>query len=253
MAMFPTRHSCDLCGMRRALNLATGVRGHVWPNPPVGCVIVKDGVVIAEAATHPGGRPHAERKALEQAGTEAKTATLYVTLEPCCHWGGTPPCADAIIEAGVSRVVCAIQDPDPRVNGGGFARLREAGVNVASGLCADAAKRLMSGFFHRVQTGAPEIVVMGHAPQDVPVGVDALILTLHDGLRLLTRAGEGSSSIDIGGVPRHRLLARLAEMGLTSVAVSRDDPVARCLSASRAQATLRSILTANKATLRANS
>ena len=117
--MSPTPPNSDLSFMQRALDLAKRVRGHVWPNPPVGCVIVREGAIVAEAATHPGGRPHAERKALEMAGDGARGATLYVTLEPCCHWGKTPPCADAIIAAGISRVVCATQDPDPRVNGGG--------------------------------------------------------------------------------------------------------------------------------------
>ena len=128
MAMCPTPHNSDLFFMQRALDLARDMRGYVWPNPPVGCVIVKDAEVIAKAATHPGGRPHAERKAIAMAGCAALGATLYVTLEPCCHWGKTPPCTDAIIEAGVARVVCAVQDPDPRVNGGGFQKLRDAGI-----------------------------------------------------------------------------------------------------------------------------
>lgn len=215
--------------MQCALTLADRMRGHVWPNPPVGCVIVKDGVSIAEAATHPGGRPHAERKAIEQARADAKGATLYVTLEPCSHWGKTPPCADAIIEAGVSRVVCAIQDPDPRVNGGGFARLRHAGVDVAVGLCADEAERLMSGFFHRVHTGEPELSVMDQVLTAVPVGLDALILSTHEGVCLFTRCEETCTSIDITRIPDHRLLADLGDMGLTSIAVSRHDPVAHRL------------------------
>lgn len=234
-AMCPTQRNSDLRWMRRALGLAEGVRGHVWPNPPVGCVIVKNGAVLAEAATHPGGRPHAERKALEQAGTEACDATFYVTLEPCCHWGKTPPCADAIVEAGVARVVCAIQDPDPRVNGGGFARLRNSGVEVAVGLCRDEAERLMSGFFHRIRTGEPEIVVMNQALVDVPVGIDALILSAIDGARLLTRADESHCNMDIGGVPENYLLVHLAKLGLTSVAVSHHDPMARQLSALQTQ------------------
>ena len=89
--------------MERALVLAREVRGHVWPNPPVGCVIVKHGAVVSEAATHPGGRPHAERKAIEQAGQMADGATLFVTLEPCCHWGRTPPGTDARHGAGMAR------------------------------------------------------------------------------------------------------------------------------------------------------
>jgi pyrimidine deaminase RibD-like protein len=168
MAMHRTQRSSDLLWMQRALRLAEGVRGHVWPNPPVGCVIVTNGDVIAEAATHPAGRLHAERKALDFAGAEANGATLYVTLEPCCHWGKTPPCADAIIEAGVSRVVCAIQDPDPRVNGGGFAKLRRAGVEVSVGLGAETATKHMSGFFHRIRTGLPELVAISQGAVGVP-------------------------------------------------------------------------------------
>ena len=134
--MRPTPHSFeDHRWMQHALTLAMRMRGHVWPNPPVGCVIVKNGLIIAEGATRPGGRPHAERVALDRAGADARGATLYVTLEPCCHWGKTPPCADAIVEAGIAPVVCAIQDPDPRVNGGGFRVLRAAGVDLTIGPC----------------------------------------------------------------------------------------------------------------------
>ncbi|MEM8596787.1 MAG: bifunctional diaminohydroxyphosphoribosylaminopyrimidine deaminase/5-amino-6-(5-phosphoribosylamino)uracil reductase RibD [Pseudomonadota bacterium] len=215
--------------MERTLSLAETMRGHVWPNPPVGCVIVKEGLVLAKAATHPGGRPHAERKALDRAGASASGATLYVTLEPCCHWGKTPPCADAIIEAGVSRVVCAIRDPDPRVNGGGVSRLRQAGVDVTVGLCAEKAAHLMSGFFHRIRHGEPELVVIDHASADVPTGVDALIVSSQRGPRLFARPGE----IDIAGVEQHCLLSRMGEFGLTSVAVSGSDPLlaALCCSA----------------------
>ncbi|MBY8978265.1 bifunctional diaminohydroxyphosphoribosylaminopyrimidine deaminase/5-amino-6-(5-phosphoribosylamino)uracil reductase RibD [Rhodobacteraceae bacterium NNCM2] len=207
--------------MRRALCLAQEMRGFVWPNPPVGCVIVKDGVVVAEAATQPGGRPHAERKALDMAGNRANGATLYVTLEPCCHWGRTPPCTDAIINAGISLVVCAISDPDPRVNGGGFARLRDAGIDLHIGACADEAEELMSGFFHRIRHGIPEVVVVDGTPTAPPTGVDALIVSSPDGLRLLARRGE----LDLSGVEPRRLLARMGEIGLTTVAVSDHDPL----------------------------
>lgn len=226
--MRPTQRSSDLDWMRRALRLADTMRGHVWPNPPVGCVIVKDGLVIAEAATQAGGRPHAERKALERAGADARGATLYVTLEPCCHWGKTSPCADAIVDAGVSRVVCAIRDPDPRVNGGGFERLKKAGVSVMVGLCADEAERLMSGFFHRVRHGEPELIVLDHPPADVPAGIDALIVSSQHGLRLLARPGE----LDVSGIERHHLRSRMGELGLTSVAISGRDPLLTALSSS---------------------
>lgn len=223
--MPPIRHSCDLRWMQRALTLAAGMRGHVWPNPPVGCVIARSDVLIAEAATDPGGRPHAERKALELAGSAAAGTTLYVTLEPCCHWGRTPPCADAIIAARVSRVVCAIQDPDPRVNGGGFARLRAAGVDVEIGLGAEAARTLMSGFFHHVETGTPEVVVLERAPVAIPAGIDAIIRSDRDCAYLVTRNETKGERIRLAEPPGHGLPARLGEMGLTSVAVAADDPI----------------------------
>lgn len=227
--MPPIRPSCDLRWMQRALTLAAGMRGHVWPNPPVGCVIARDDDLIAEAATDPGGRPHAERKALELAGSAAAGSTLYVTLEPCCHWGKTPPCADAIIAARVSRVVCAIQDPDPRVNGGGFARLRAAGVDVEVGLGAEEARTLMSGFFHRVETGMPEVVVLERAPVAIPAGIDAVIRSDRDRATLITRNETKAESFRLAEPPGHGLPTRLGEMGLTTVAVAADDPIAHQL------------------------
>lgn len=205
--------------MRRALGLADAIRGHVWPNPPVGCVVIRGDAVVAEAATHPGGRPHAERKALELAGATAAGATLYVTLEPCSHWGKTPPCADAIIKAGVARVVCAIQDPDPRVDGRGFAKLRDAGVEVDVGLCAGNAEQVMSGFFHRLRTGAPELTVLDQATSDIPDGVDAVIRAGELHTRLITRRQPDGGLVDpvLSGAD---LLAYLGGLGLTSVAVS---------------------------------
>lgn len=221
MAMSPTPPNSDLSFMQRALDLARGARGHVWPNPPVGCAIVREGMIIAEAATHPGGRPHAERKALEMVGDSARGATLYVTLEPCCHWGKTPPCADAIIAAGISRVVCAIQDPDPRVNGGGFKKLRDAGIDVAVGLCGAEARDVMSGFFHRVRTGAPELFVCYVYLSMIPNGVDAVLRTSPLGLMLETRTrviGCTHKSTD-------KVVLWMGALGLTTVAVPRDDPI----------------------------
>ncbi len=140
-----------------ALALALGRRGlgRVWPNPAVGCVIVRDGRIVGRGVTAPGGRPHAEVQALAQAGPAAQGATAYVTLEPCAHHGQTPPCADALAAAGVARVVVALGDPDPRVNGAGIARLRAAGVAVTTGICADQARRDHAGFLLRVQAGRP--------------------------------------------------------------------------------------------------
>ncbi|MEM1386234.1 MAG: bifunctional diaminohydroxyphosphoribosylaminopyrimidine deaminase/5-amino-6-(5-phosphoribosylamino)uracil reductase RibD [Pseudomonadota bacterium] len=218
--MSQTPPSSDLTWMERALVLAREARGHVWPNPPVGCVIVKDSDVLAEAATHPGGRPHAERKAIDQAGEAASGATLYVTLEPCCHWGKTPPCTEAIIAAGIARVICAVQDPDPRVNGGGFAKLRDAGVEVAVGLCREDAQEVMSGFFHRIHTGAPKIVQTPVGLSAVPHGVDALLQTTQRGLTLRTRTGVQ----DCPYRATDAVMRWMGDLGLTTVAVTKDDP-----------------------------
>lgn len=211
--------------MQHALTLAMRMRGHVWPNPPVGCVIVKDGHVIAEGATRQGGRPHAERVALARAGAGAKGATLYVTLEPCSHWGKTPPCADAIIEAGIARVVCAIQDPDPRVNGGGFRALQDAGVDFTIGPCAGAAANVMSGFFWRLRRGEPEVTVVREVLEAAPYGIDALMITSRGRLRVLTHRGDVTKEIQTRQTPSHCLLARMGAFGLTSVAVHHDDPI----------------------------
>lgn len=223
--MLQIPHSSDHFWMQRALSLANTMRGHVWPNPPVGCVIVKKGAVVAEAATGTGGRPHAERKALVEAAGAAKGATLYVTLEPCCHWDKTPPCADAVIDAGIRRVVVAIQDPDPRVNGGGFVKLREAGLDVVVGVGAVEARRLMSGFFHRVQKGEPELVVLEKSETSIPPGVDALIRSTPSGTKLVTRL----EPIDVSDVPHSQFLQHLGALGLTSVAVSAGDPICSVL------------------------
>ena len=116
--------------MALALMLGRRGLGRTWPNPSVGAVVVKDGVIVGRGWTQPGGRPHAETEALKRAGKDAKGATLYVTLEPCSHHGKTPPCVDAIIRAGVSRVVSALEDPNPEVAGQGHARLRESRKNL---------------------------------------------------------------------------------------------------------------------------
>src|SRR5260370_26056704 len=141
--------------MRAALALARRGLGNVWPNPAVGCVIARDGRVVGRGWTQPGGRPHAEAEALARAGDAAKGATAYVTLEPCCHWGRTPPCADALITAGLRRVVVALEDPDPRVAGGGLARLRAAGLVVETGPGAAEAAEINAGFFQLVRLGRP--------------------------------------------------------------------------------------------------
>jgi diaminohydroxyphosphoribosylaminopyrimidine deaminase / 5-amino-6-(5-phosphoribosylamino)uracil reductase len=149
----------DVAAMRAALALARRGLGTVWPNPSVGCVIVKDGIVVGRGATRPGGRPHGETEALGRAGAAARGATAYVTLEPCCHWGRTPPCADALIAVGLRRVVAAIEDPDPRVAGAGIARLRAAGLAVEIGLCAEEAAEVNAGFLTRIRLGRPLVTL----------------------------------------------------------------------------------------------
>lgn len=145
--------------MGAALALARRGLGSCWPNPAVGCVIVREGRVVGRAVTAPGGRPHAEPLALAMAGTAARGATAYVTLEPCCHHGRTPPCTDALIAAGVARVVVAVRDADARVDGQGLARLRDAGVAVEEGLLAAEAAEVNAGFFSRVRRGRPLVTL----------------------------------------------------------------------------------------------
>ena len=145
----------DSAHMAHALRLGRRGLGNAWPNPAVGCVLVRNGVVVGRGWTQPGGRPHAEAMALAQAGDAARGATAYVTLEPCAHHGRTPPCADALVAAGVARVVSALTDPDPRTAGQGHARLRAAGITVTEGVGADAARHDQAGFLMRVTRGRP--------------------------------------------------------------------------------------------------
>jgi diaminohydroxyphosphoribosylaminopyrimidine deaminase / 5-amino-6-(5-phosphoribosylamino)uracil reductase len=144
-----------------ALALALGRRGQgrTWPNPAVGAVIVKDGVIVGRGWTQPGGRPHAEVEALKRAGEAARGTTLYVTLEPCSHHGKSPPCADAVIAAGIARVVSAIEDPNPEVAGQGHARLRAAGIIVEVGLGAAEAARDHAGHFRRIRDKRPHVIL----------------------------------------------------------------------------------------------
>jgi diaminohydroxyphosphoribosylaminopyrimidine deaminase/5-amino-6-(5-phosphoribosylamino)uracil reductase len=149
----------DLLHMRAALALARRGLGNAWPNPAVGCVLVKEGRVIGRGWTQPGGRPHAETEALRRAGDAARGATAYVTLEPCSHHGRTPPCCEALAGAGIARVVMAMRDPDPRVNGRGLAMLRGAGIAVEEGLLEAEARALNAGFFRRIQAGMPVVTL----------------------------------------------------------------------------------------------
>jgi diaminohydroxyphosphoribosylaminopyrimidine deaminase/5-amino-6-(5-phosphoribosylamino)uracil reductase len=141
--------------MRAALALARRSLGRTWPNPAVGCVIVRDGRVIARGRTQEGGRPHAEADAIAHATEPLVGATVYVSLEPCSHHGRTPPCADALVASGVARVVSAMEDPDPRVAGSGHLRLRAAGVAVEVGEGAEAAREINAGFLLRIEQSRP--------------------------------------------------------------------------------------------------
>lgn len=145
--------------MALALTLGRRGLGNAWPNPAVGAVVVKDGIVLGRGWTQPGGRPHAEVEALRRAGSAAQGATLYATLEPCSHHGQTPPCVDAILKAGITRVVSALEDPNPQIAGQGHARLRAAGVTVEVGLGAAEALRAHAGHFRRVRDGRPHVTL----------------------------------------------------------------------------------------------
>ncbi len=151
--------AADLRYMQLALTLGRRGLGRTGTNPAVGAVLVKDSVIVGRGWTQDGGRPHAEVEALRRAGEAARGATLYVTLEPCAHHGRSPPCADAVIAAGVTRVVSAIEDPNPLVGGQGHARLRDAGIAVEVGLCADEAARDHAGHLLRVREQRPHVVL----------------------------------------------------------------------------------------------
>ena len=149
----------DARHMARALELARKGVYSTHPNPRVGCVIVRDGETVGEGWHVQAGGPHAEVHALRQAGDRARGATAYVTLEPCSHHGRTPPCAEALVEAGVARVVVAMQDPNPQVAGQGLERLRQAGIAVTCPLLATEARALNLGFLKRMEHGQPYIRV----------------------------------------------------------------------------------------------
>ena len=148
----------DLAFMGRAIDLALLEMGKTWPNPSVGCVIVKDGQIVAEAATAAGGRPHAEEQAVPAAGEAAVGATAYVTMEPCgARSSGRKSCSHFLAEAGVKRVVVACVDPSPFASGRGVERLRQAGLQVETGLLSERAAVLYEGYLHRLETGRPMV------------------------------------------------------------------------------------------------
>lgn len=169
----PGDAAADAAHMRSALALARRGLGSTWPNPSVGCVVVRDRRVLGRAVTAPGGRPHAAPRALEMAGPQARGATVYVTLEPCNHYGQTPPCTEALIEAGIARVVVAMRDPDPRVNGEGLGRLRAAGIAVTEGVLEAEAREVVAGFASRVLRHRPFVTLKLAATLDGRIATGA--------------------------------------------------------------------------------
>ncbi len=145
--------------MALALSLGRRGLGVCWPNPSVGCVIIREGRIVGRGSTGPGGRPHGETVALAQAGDLARGATAYVSLEPCAHHGQTPPCAEVLANAGITRVVSPIADSDPRVAGQGFEMLRARGVDVTTGVMAETASRDHAGFFLKTELGRPWVTL----------------------------------------------------------------------------------------------
>ncbi|WP_298725211.1 bifunctional diaminohydroxyphosphoribosylaminopyrimidine deaminase/5-amino-6-(5-phosphoribosylamino)uracil reductase RibD [uncultured Ferrovibrio sp.] len=200
--------------MRIALGLAARGLGNTWPNPAVGCVIVKDDRIVGRGWTQPGGRPHAETMALREAGDTARGATAYVTLEPCSHHGKTPPCADALIEAGIARCVAAVEDPDPRVSGKGFAALREAGIQVDEGCLEIAAMELNAGFFSTRQLGRPMITLK------LAVSLDGRIGTHTGDSKWITNP--------VSRMRAHLLRARHDAIMVGSNTALQDDPELTC-------------------------
>jgi diaminohydroxyphosphoribosylaminopyrimidine deaminase/5-amino-6-(5-phosphoribosylamino)uracil reductase len=201
--------------MRAALALARRSLGRTWPNPAVGCVIMRGGQVIARGRTREGGRPHAEADAIAQAtGLSLKGATAYVTLEPCSHHGRTPPCAEALVAAGVARVVSALEDPDPRVKGEGHARLKAAGIDVEVGEGAADAAEINAGFLLRVMEGRPlfHLKVAG--------SLDGRIATASGESRWIT--GEAARA------DGHRLRAMHDAVLVGASTVAADDPDLGC-------------------------
>lgn len=212
----------DLAHMRAALGLARRSLGAAWPNPAVGCVLVRPaaaggpqvGRVVGRGWTQSGGRPHGETEALARAGAAAAGATAYISLEPCNHHGKTPPCTDALIAAGIKRAVITLEDPDPRVSGAGIAQLRSAGIETVVGVCTEEGRELNAGFFLRLAEGRPLVTLK--------------LATTLDG-RIATRAGE--SRWITGEVSRawaHALRASHDAIMVGLGTVEADDPRLTC-------------------------
>ncbi|WP_050384930.1 bifunctional diaminohydroxyphosphoribosylaminopyrimidine deaminase/5-amino-6-(5-phosphoribosylamino)uracil reductase RibD [Bradyrhizobium pachyrhizi] len=206
--------AADLRFMQLALALGRRGLGRTWPNPAVGAVIVKDGVIVGRGWTQAGGRPHAEVEALRRAGDAARGATLYVTLEPCSHFGRSPPCADAVVAAGLARVVSAIEDPNPEVAGQGHAKLRAAGIAVDVGLCAEEAARDHAGHFRRIRDKRPHVILK------LAVSADDKIAA--DGHKPVAISGEAART-------RVHLLRAQSDAILVGIGtVKADDPLLTC-------------------------
>ena len=248
--------------MREALRIARNAEGRTSPNPLVGAVIVRDGRIIAEGWHRKAGTPHAEIHALRMAGDLARGATLYVTLEPCSHYGRTGPCAKAVAEAGIARVVVAMQDPNPKVAGRGLSMLREAGIEVRCGVLADEAARLNEVFLHWITTGMPFVVLKTAMTLDGKIATrtgasqwitneasrrrvheyrdiyDSILVgigtVLHDDPSLTTRLPDGTGKnpvrIIVDSQARTPLSAKVVCDGQakTIVAVTEQAPEARC-------------------------
>ena len=207
----PSGGSMEDCGyMRRALRLAERGRGHVSPNPMVGAVLVRDGEIVGEGAHLKVGGPHAEAHAITAAGTGTTGATLYVTLEPCSHHGRTPPCAEAVIKAGVRRVVCAIQDPDEAVSGRGFGQLADAGIEVETGVLAAEAARQNSAYLKHRRTGLPYVTLkLGQS-------LDGIIATRTGASRWITSERSRRHA--------HKIRAQVDAIVVGAGTVTADDP-----------------------------
>src|SRR5438552_2921043 len=200
--------------MQLALALGRRGQGRTWPNPAVGAVVVKDGVIVGRGWTQPGGRPHAEPEALRRAGEAARGATLYVTLEPCSHFGKSPPCVDAVIASGISRVVSAIEDSNPEVAGKGHAELRAAGIAVDVGLCASEAAHDHAGHFRRIRDKRPHVILKLAVSADEKIGAS--------GHKPIAITGEAAKA-------RVHLLRAQCDAILVGIGtVLADDPVLTC-------------------------
>jgi diaminohydroxyphosphoribosylaminopyrimidine deaminase/5-amino-6-(5-phosphoribosylamino)uracil reductase len=189
----------DRAYMRRALRLAARAAGRTSPNPLVGAVVVRDGQIVGEGYHHAAGDPHAEVNALRKAGDAARGATLYTNLEPCAHHGRTPPCVDAMREAGIARAVVAMRDPDPRTDGKGVRGLRAAGIEVEEGLLREDAERLNAGFVSRLKRGRPFVLLKLATTVDGRVAVPGRrYLSGKSALREVHRLRDRSDAVLVG-------------------------------------------------------